>query len=202
MRRIRRWGAFGLFCTIGGLAGWDASASPAARGGGGFAAARPVGAASRSAGFLPVRHAFDRGASGRFGGVDYEAAQGRSRRGDGFRPRTFVSGGYWPPFGDPYVHGDGDYGAPPPVVVLDQQGDPDDPTVLDLPARPGIRAAPAPEPAVFTADRDAWRAPRRPSAKILSRGRDGHFAVVEGSGEAMRGASDAKIIQIGAPERR
>jgi hypothetical protein len=140
---------------------------------------------------------------GGFGGFDYEAAQGRSRRGDRFRRPTAVSGGFfWPPVSDPYLYGDTGYGAPAPGVILDPQGDPDDPTVLDLPARPGIRAARTPEPAVFITDPDAWRGPHRPSAKILSRGRDGHFTVVEGSGEATRGASDPKIIQIGAPERR
>ncbi|CAA9304395.1 MAG: hypothetical protein AVDCRST_MAG90-8 [uncultured Microvirga sp.] len=54
----------------------------------------------------------------------------------------------------------------------------------------------------MTIDRDELRGPLKPSAKILSRGRDGQFSIVEGSGEARSGAADPRIIHIRAPRSR
>ncbi len=199
MRRIRRWGAFGFVCGVVGFSGWDASAAPAGRGAG-FAARGSFGAPTPVArGFRPLRQAaFGRHASGGITANGSGAYHGSGWRTGGFGGRDQVfAGGFWPGFGD------GDpYGFAVPVVIVRPRRDLGDPTVLDLPAVPGIREAPAPEPAGLTIDRDEWRGPRRTGAKILSRGRDGHFSIVEGSGEASRGATDPRIIHIPARQRR
>lgn len=199
MRRIRRWGAFGFVCGVVGLAGWDASAAPAARGGG-FAARASFGAHGPGArGFRPVRQAgIGRHGSGGFSANRHGGFHGGRWRARGFGGRDQVfAGGFWPGFGD----GDA-YGPATPVVIVRPLREFGHPTVLDLPAVPGIREAPAPEPAGLTIDRDEWRGPQRTGAKILARGRDGRFAIVEGSGEATGGATDPRIIHIPAPQRR
>jgi hypothetical protein len=140
--------------------------------------------------------AFGRHLSGRFSTNGYGGYHGSRWRAGGLRGREQVfGGGFWPGLGD-------GYGPVAPVVVVKPPRYLADPTVLDLPAVPGIREATAPEPAGPTIDRDEWRGPFKPNAKILSRGGDGHFAIVDGSGEARGGATDPRIIQIRAPRER
>jgi len=135
-----------------------------------------------------VRRAFDRRASRGFGPI-----HGYGHRRGGFGRVAVFYGEFWPGNGD---------GPATSVEILEAPGYLADPTVLDLPAVPGIRPAPRPEPASLTIDRDHWRGPRRVGAKILSRRPDGEFEPVEGSGEATGGASGPKIIHLPVPVGR
>lgn len=202
MRRIRRWVAFGFVCGGVGLAGWDASAASASGGGGGFGTRGSLGASGvGSRGFRSLGYAVgDRRKSRGFGsGANgYGARQGSRWRAGRFGDAVSYGGGYWPGYGIDDGHGP----SAQPIVIVAPPRFNAYPTVLDLPVVPGIRAAPSAEPVTYTIDRDELRRPQRTGAKILSRGRDGHFAIVEGSGEAGGGASDPRIIHIRAPQGR